>query len=88
MQLGLTIPLQRFLKVHQPPYGTLCDLFYCWDLHRIILQSKETLVAVNANNRFAIVMCGMDSSAWKDYNALHGWVKTGHVIGGLYTTGD
>ena len=70
MQLGLTIPLQRFLKVHQPPYGTLCDLFYCWDLHRIILQSKETLVAVNANNRFASVMCGMDSSAWKDYNAL------------------
>ena len=70
MQLGLTIPLQRFLKVHQPPYGTLCDLFYCWDLHRIILQSKETLVAVNANNRFAIVMCGMDFSAWKDYNAL------------------
>lgn len=70
MQLGLTIPLQKFLKVHRPPYGTSCDLFYCWELHRIILQSKETLVAVNANNRFAVILCGMDISAWKDYKAL------------------
>ena len=46
MQLGLIIPLQRFLKIPLIPYGGVCNLFYCWELHGIILQSKETLVAV------------------------------------------
>lgn len=67
MQLGLTIPLQKHLKLPAPPYGAPCDLFFCWELHRIVLQSRETLVAVNANNRFAVVLCGMDAFAWKDY---------------------
>lgn len=67
MQLGLTIPLQRYLKIPSPSYGAVCDFFYCWELHRIILQSKETLVAVNAHNRFAVVLCGMDASAWGSY---------------------
>lgn len=44
--------------------------FFCWELHRIILQSKETLVAVNANNRYAIVLCGMNVSNWKNYRDL------------------
>lgn len=70
MQLGITRPLQRFLKVQQFPYGIVCDLFYCWELHRIIFQSKETLVAVNANNRFAVILCGMDAFAWKNYMNL------------------
>lgn len=70
MQLGLTIPLQRFLKIQSLQHISTYDLFYCWELHRIILQSKETLVAVNANNRYAIVLCGMDVSNWKNYKDL------------------
>lgn len=67
MQLGHTIPLQKYLKIPLLSYGASCDLFFCWELHRIILQSRETMVAVNANNRFAIVLCGMDAWAWKNY---------------------
>lgn len=67
MELGHTIPLQKFLKMPPPPYGTDENLFFCWELHRIILQSGDTLAAVNASNRFAVVLWGMDSGAWGHY---------------------
>lgn len=67
MELGHTIPLQKFLRIQPPPYGTDSRLFFCWELHRITLQSSDTLAAVNASNRFAVVLCGMDGSAWKHY---------------------
>lgn len=59
MQLGITIPLQKHLKIKTLPYGEGADLFYCWELHMIRLQGKNTLAAVNASNRFAIVLWGM-----------------------------
>ena len=38
MELGLTFPLQRFLKVKTPAYGTEPDRRFCWDLHVIDLR--------------------------------------------------
>lgn len=67
MELGHTIPLQKYLRMQPPPYGAGCPLFFCWELHRIILQSGDTLVAVNAGNRFAVVLWGMDAGAWNHY---------------------
>lgn len=52
MQLGLTIPLQKHLKLKSLPYGEPIDLFFCWELHIIRFQGKNALAAVNANNRF------------------------------------
>ena len=67
MELGLTIPLQTYLKIKQLEDRTQKDLFFCWELHRIQLQSRDTLVAVNSSNRLAVVMSGMDGAAWRDF---------------------
>lgn len=53
MQLGITIPLQKHLKVKQPPYGEPIDLFFCWELHVIRFMGKRALAMVNANNHLA-----------------------------------
>ena len=39
MELGLTFPLQRFLGIKTPAWGTEPDRRFCWDLHVIDLQS-------------------------------------------------
>jgi hypothetical protein len=70
MQLGLTIPLQKFLKLKQPPYGELIDPFFCWELHRIKHQGRSTFVAVNANNRFTLIFVGMRAADWKHLDTL------------------
>ena len=43
MQLGITIPLQKYLKVKQPPYGEPIDLFFCWELHVIRFMGKKSI---------------------------------------------
>ena len=42
MELGLTFPLQRFLKVKTPAYGTEPDRCFCWDLHIIDLRGRSS----------------------------------------------
>lgn len=64
MQIGITIPLQKQLKMQKPLYGVPEDLFYCWEVHVIRYQGKNTLVAVNANNRFFVMLSGMKNSDW------------------------
>ncbi len=65
MQLGVTIPLQKFLKIPRPPYGELVDLFFCWEIHKIPDSRYSTLIAVNAFNRYALVFSGMQAKCWK-----------------------
>lgn len=64
MELGITIPLQKRLKIKAPPYGQRIDLFFCWELHVIRLQGRDTLVAVNGANRFGVVLWGMEKPQW------------------------
>ena len=66
MQLGITIPLQKYLKMKAPFYGEPIDLFFCWELHVIKYQGKNTLVVVNANNRFIVLLVGMKAVDWKE----------------------
>lgn len=63
----MTIPLQKFLKQPKPPYGEPEDLFYCWEAHVILFQGRETLIAVNASNRFAVILWGMTPADWEDF---------------------
>lgn len=64
MQFGITVSLQGYLKEEQPPYGAHDDLFFCWELHRILLKEKEALIMVNASNSFTIVMWDMIPWDW------------------------
>ena len=65
MQLGMTIPLQNFIKAPKPPYGDMENLFFCWEVHNITLQGQSNLVVVNANNRFTAVLSPMGQEDWK-----------------------
>lgn len=70
MQLGITIPLQKYLKLPKQSYGEPEELFFCWEVHKVRYQGCDTLVAVNANNRFAIILSGIKASEWKELPKL------------------
>ena len=65
MELGITIPLQKFLKLKQPPYGTCPDPLFCWDVHRVkIANGKVLMIVSNASSYFAAVT-RMTAATWK-----------------------
>ena len=70
MELGLTFPLQRFLKQKPPPYGTEPDRRFCWDLHVITLRGKRCLLAVHCHSRYAFVRYDVTPLRWADLPAL------------------
>lgn len=83
MQLGITIPLQKHLKLKQPKYGEPKDLFFCWELHVIRFMGKRALAMVNANNRFFVLLAGMKAADWKVLSK-----RAGEAIeAGLYSEG-
>lgn len=55
MELGLTFPLQRFLRIKTPAWGTEPDRRFCWDLHVIRLRGRGCLLAVHCHSRYAFV---------------------------------
>ena len=55
MELGLTFPLQRFLRCKTPAWGTEPDRRFCWDLHVIRLRGRGCLLAVHCHSRYAFV---------------------------------
>ena len=70
MELGLTFPLQRFLKQKTPPYGTQPDRRFCWDLHVIQLRGCQCLLAVHCHSRYTFVRYDVPSLQWKDLPGL------------------
>lgn len=70
MQLGLTIPLQRYLHIKSLPYGEPLDKLYCWDLHRIILHGRGSLLAVHCASRYTFVVFDMTAADWADLGAV------------------
>ena len=64
MQLGLTFPLQRKLKIKFVPYGTPLDRRFCWDLHCITLRGQDSLLLVHCASRYTIVACGVSGLEW------------------------
>ena len=66
MQLGLTFPLQRKLKIKSVPYGTPLERLFCWDLHCITLRGQDSLLLVHCASRYTVVACGVTGFDWKD----------------------
>ena len=70
MELGLTFPLQRFLKRRPPPYGTEPDRRFCWDLHVITLRGNPSLLAVHCHSRYGFVRYDVPPLQWAGLPAL------------------
>ena len=70
MELGLTFPLQRFLKVKTPAYGTEPDRCFCWDLHVIDLRGCKCLLAVHCHSRYTFVRYDVSPLQCKDIPGL------------------
>lgn len=70
MELGLTFPLQRFLNMKAPAYGTEPDRRFCWDLHVIALQGRKCLLAVHCHSRYAFVRYDVTPLQWTDLPGL------------------
>ena len=69
MELGLTFPLQRFLK-QKTDYGTQPDRRYCWDAHVIDLRGRKSLLAVHCHSRYTFVCFDVPPLAWRDLPVL------------------
>ena len=70
MELGVTFPLQRFLKIKTPEYGTEPDRRFCWDLHVIDLRGRKCLLAVHCHSRYTFVRYDVASVQWADLPGL------------------
>ena len=70
MKLGLTFPLQRFLKLKAPDYGTQPDRRFCWDLHVIELRGRKCLLAVQCHSRYTFVRYNVTPLQWGDLPGL------------------
>ena len=64
MQLGLTWPLQRLLKV-SVPYGEPIDRGLCWDAHCITLHGRSSLLLVHCASRYTCVRYDLSPMDWK-----------------------
>lgn len=70
MELGLTFPLQRFLKKQPPAHGFQPDRRFCWDLHVITLRGKNCLLAVHCHSRYTFVLYDVTAFQWMDVPTL------------------
>ncbi|BDF70102.1 hypothetical protein CE91St41_26710 [Oscillospiraceae bacterium] len=70
MQLGLTIPLQHYLHIISLPYGEPLDRLYCWDLHRITLHGRDSLLAVHCASRYTVVVFDMTAVDWSNLSIV------------------
>ena len=64
MQLGLTWPLQRLLKV-SVPYGDSIQRGLCWDAHCITLHGRSSLLLVHCESRYTCVRYDLSPIDWR-----------------------
>ncbi len=64
MQLGLTWPLQRLMKV-SVPYGEPIHRGLCWDAHCITLHGRSSLLLVHCESRYTCVRYDLSPMDWK-----------------------
>ena len=69
MQLGLTWPLQRLLKV-SVPYGEPTDCGLCWDAHCITLHGRSSLLLVHCASRYTCVRYDLSAMDWSHLEEL------------------
>lgn len=57
MELGLTIPLQRHLKIKELSYGKECNRLFCWDLH---------IISLNGPSRYTFTLFDLNWLEWSN----------------------
>ena len=88
MELGLTFPLQRFLK-RKPPVGVLgADRRFCWDLHKIQLRGRPCLLAVHCHSRYTFVRFDVTSAQWEDLAGLFAPWLTDSLLAAGFASGQ
>ena len=65
IELGLTIPLQRHLRIKALPYGQEPDRRFCWDLHVITLRGRSSLLAVHCYSRYTFALYDLSRLEWE-----------------------
>lgn len=65
MELGLTWPLQRVLKLKPLALGAEPDRRICWDIHIIRLRGRDSLLAVHCHSRYTFVLFDLSIMEWK-----------------------
>ena len=70
MELGLTVPLRRVVKIKPPACGIEPDRRFCWDLHVIGLRGYPCLLAVHCHSRYTFVRCDVPPLQWADVAGL------------------
>ena len=65
IELGLTIPFQRHLRVKALPYSQEPDRRFCWDLHVITLRGRSSLLAVHCHSRYTFVLYDLNRLEWE-----------------------
>ena len=65
IELGLTIPLQRHLRIKALPYSQEPDRRFCWDLHVITLRGRPSLLAVHCHSRYTFVLYDLSRLEWE-----------------------
>ncbi|MBE6962758.1 MAG: hypothetical protein E7445_09955 [Ruminococcaceae bacterium] len=69
MQLGLTWPLQRLLRV-SVPYGDPIEHGLCWDAHCITLHGRSSLLLVHCASRYTCVRYDLSPMDWNRLSEL------------------
>lgn len=64
MQLGLTIPLMKHLKISKLSNGEELHRRFCWDLHCIRLHNHSSLLVVHCETRYMFALYGMTRAQW------------------------
>ena len=70
IELGLTIPLQRHLRLKALPYPQEPDRRFCWDIHVIPLRGRPGLLAVHCYTRYTFVLYDLNRLDWKRLPAV------------------
>ncbi len=70
MELGVTIPLRRYLRRPVPPDGREPDRRFCWDLHVITLRGRKSLLAVHCHSRYTFVLFDLSAAEWSELPAV------------------
>ena len=65
IELGLTIPLQRYLYIKALPYPREPNRRFCWDLHVIPLRGRPSLLAVHCHTRYTFVLSDLSHPEWE-----------------------
>ena len=65
MELGYTIPLQKYLNMEEPPpHNAETATYFCWDLHLLTVQSRKAVLAINCNSRYSVLLYDMKDTDW------------------------